>query len=55
MPAIAIGHSMMMLKLKTVIAGKPGSHIYGYPLFCNTVFDAVFGLLSSIRRLSGVV
>jgi len=29
--------------------------IYGYPLFCNTVFDAVFGLLSSIRRLSGVV
>ena len=31
------------------------SHIYGYPLFCNTVFDAVFGLLSSIRRLSGVV
>jgi len=29
------------------------SHIYGSPLFCNTVFDDVFGLLSSIRRLSG--
>jgi hypothetical protein len=26
------------------------SYIYGYPLFCNTVSDVVFGLLSSILR-----